>query len=225
MEPANSSSTIFWILRVFSRTSFYDNLSGVSMDHVQLTVTGAETAGCPRSAAVRGCGWNPKPGLPTDPNNPAAPSSTYLPTSTRCLSSTNESGWYEGWMIHDLTVPQVNANASRRRPCAVWAPILQAGCRRSEGNGEWGIISRANIFTMDGNAVHFPSRVRIISPRCSDQRCPDLREQWGALQTPCNSRDVHSYWEFNYTGDQLGSIRFMNCLSPVDFRTSSEQAP
>src|SRR6516165_905489 len=48
----------------------------------------------------------PKPGLPTDPNNPRAFSGIFSDVSGLFVIN-NESGWYEGWMIHDITVPEV----------------------------------------------------------------------------------------------------------------------
>jgi len=48
----------------------------------------------------------PKPGLPTDPNDPRAFSGIFSDVSGLFVIN-NESGWYEGWMIHDITVPEV----------------------------------------------------------------------------------------------------------------------
>jgi hypothetical protein len=48
----------------------------------------------------------PKPGLPTDPNNPRAFIDVFTDISSLFVIN-NESGWYEGWMIHDITVPQI----------------------------------------------------------------------------------------------------------------------
>jgi hypothetical protein len=53
----------------------------------------------------------PKPGLPTDPQNPRAFIDVFTDISPLFVIN-NESGWYEGWMIHDITVPQVAAPRS-----------------------------------------------------------------------------------------------------------------
>jgi len=45
----------------------------------------------------------PKPGLPTDPNDPHAFIDVFTDIDPLFVIN-NESGWYEGWMIHDLTV-------------------------------------------------------------------------------------------------------------------------
>src|SRR3974390_1205001 len=75
-------------------------------DHVQLTVTGAN-CGLETVGAVR-VGLGPKPGLPTDPSNPRAFNDVFTDISPLFVIN-NESGWYEGWMIHDITVPNVAA--------------------------------------------------------------------------------------------------------------------
>src|ERR1700720_479175 len=74
-------------------------------DQVQLTATGGN-CGLPTVGAVR-LVLEPKPGLPTDPNNPRAFNDVFTDISPLFVIN-NESGWYEGWMIHDLTVAPVN---------------------------------------------------------------------------------------------------------------------
>src|SRR5262249_54909080 len=48
----------------------------------------------------------PKPGLPLDPNDPGAFIDVFTDIAGLFVIN-NESGWYEGWMIHDLVVPPV----------------------------------------------------------------------------------------------------------------------
>src|SRR3989442_1524169 len=74
-------------------------------DHVQLTATGAN-CGLPTIGTVRVV-LEPKPGLPTDPNDPRAFIDVFTDISGLFVIN-NESGWYEGWMIHDLVVAPVN---------------------------------------------------------------------------------------------------------------------
>src|SRR3989442_4281937 len=71
-------------------------------DSVQLTATGGD-CGLPTVGAVRVV-LEPKPGLPTDPNDPRAFMDVFTDISPLFVIN-NESGWYEGWMIHDLIVP------------------------------------------------------------------------------------------------------------------------
>ncbi len=53
----------------------------------------------------------PKPGLPTDPTNPRAFVDVFTDIDPLFVIN-NESGWYEGWMIHDITVPEVAGHAA-----------------------------------------------------------------------------------------------------------------
>src|SRR5207245_11294122 len=73
-------------------------------DTAMLTATGSN-CGLPTIGAVR-LVVEPKPGLPTDPNNIFAFIDVFTDISGLFVIN-NESGWYEGWMIHDLTVPDV----------------------------------------------------------------------------------------------------------------------
>ncbi|HYQ92229.1 MAG TPA: hypothetical protein VES89_09210, partial [Candidatus Competibacteraceae bacterium] len=106
----------------------------------------------------------------------------------------NESGWYEGWMIHDLRVAPVN-NIPRLDGHAQFGTILQADANALKAIGSGHNIPGA-IFTVDGKPVHFPS---------SGDNFPDLQTNvvpiqlsmgaWNTLQ----QSDGHAYWEFNYT--------------------------
>jgi hypothetical protein len=97
-------------------------------DHVQLTVTGAN-CGLPTVGAVRVV-LEPKPGLPTDPNNPRAFNDVFTDISPLFVIN-NESGWYEGWMIHDITVPAVNPipRQDGMRSSARFCPQMQMRLR------------------------------------------------------------------------------------------------
>src|ERR1700737_2278310 len=71
-------------------------------DAVQLTATGGN-CGLPTLGAVRVV-LEPKPGLPTDPHHPKAFIDVFTDISP-LFGINKESGWYEGWMIHDLVFP------------------------------------------------------------------------------------------------------------------------
>jgi len=120
-------------------------------DHVQLTVTGGN-CGLPTVGAVR-IVLEPKPGLPTDPNNPRAFNDVFTDISPLFVIN-NESGWYEGWMIHDITVP--NITAPRKDGHAQFATITERDADILERMGT-GNNMPGNIFTVDGRAPHFPS--------------------------------------------------------------------
>jgi hypothetical protein len=121
-------------------------------DHVQLTATGAN-CGLPTIGTVRVV-LEPKPGLPLDPNNPRAFIDVFTDISSLFVIN-NESGWYEGWMIHDLAVAAVNT-AARRDGHAQFGTILPADAAMLKGIGKGNNVS-GNVFTIDGTPPHFPS--------------------------------------------------------------------
>jgi hypothetical protein len=97
----------------------------------------------------------------------------------------NEAGWYEGWMIRDLTVPPVSDGRFGTMTQADADALVLMGT----GNNVPG-----NIFTVDGNEVLFPS---------ADDEFPDIQGNTvgfpisiGAYNSFQQS-DAHSYWEFN----------------------------
>src|SRR5262249_9452098 len=105
---ADSPSQLFQYY-LLDTTGFEPNvftaiIPGVNDGNVQLTVTGGN-CGRPTIGAVRVV-LEPKPGLPTDPTNPGAFIDIFTDISPLFVIN-NESGWYEGWMIHDITVPDV----------------------------------------------------------------------------------------------------------------------
>jgi len=135
----------------------------------------------------------PKPGLPTDPENPRAFNDVFTDISPLFVIN-NESGWYEGWMIHDITVPPVAG--PRPDGHAQFGKITQrdADILKSMGTGN---NVPGNIFTVDGQAPHFPS----ASDHFPDKQTNvvPLHVSMGAYNAMQQS-DAHSYWEFNYQG-------------------------
>ena len=160
-------------------------------DQAQLTAFGGN-GGIRTIGAVR-CVLEPKPGLPTDPNNVRAFIDLFSDLSSLFVIN-NESGWYEGWMIHDLAVPQ--AAPPRADGRAQFGMLLDADAKAlaqmGTGNNQPGAI-----FTMDGNVVHFPS-AQDHFPDVQTNVVP-IQESMGAYNAVQQS-DVHSYWEFNYEG-------------------------
>ena len=161
-------------------------------DHVQLTVTGGN-CGLATVGAVRVV-LEPKPGLPTDPNNPRAFIDVFTDISGMFVIN-NESGWYEGWMIHDLTVPSVNSTP-RKDGHAQFGTILPADAAALKKMGAGNNVAGA-VFTLDGNPArppsasdHFPDKQSNLVP---------IYLSMGAYNGLQQS-DVHSYWEFNYQG-------------------------
>jgi hypothetical protein len=161
-------------------------------DHVQLTSTGGN-CGLPTVGAVRVV-LEPKPGLPTDPTNPRAFNDVFTDISGLFVIN-NESGWYEGWMIHDVTVPSVNPNP-RKDGHAQFGAILPADAAALKGMGSGNNVPGAT-FTTDGNAVHLPSAADNF-PTVQTNIVP-IYVSMGAYNCLQQS-DCHAYWEFNYTG-------------------------
>ncbi len=173
----------------FEPNVFTTRIPGVN-DTAMLTVTGAN-CDLPTIGSIRVV-LEPKPGLPTDPHNPRAFIDMFTDISYLFVIN-NESGWYEGWMIHDLVVPPVAA--PRPDGHAQFGKITAADAATLKTMGTGHNVPDV-IFTMDGNAVHFP--------RGSDH-FPDVQTNVVPIQLSLGAynamqqADVHSYWEFNYT--------------------------
>jgi hypothetical protein len=161
-------------------------------DHVQLSVTGGN-CGLPTVGAVREV-LEPKLGLPTDPNNPRAFIDVFTDISPLFVIN-NESGWYEGWMIHDIKVPAVNP-IPRKDGHAQFGTILPADAALLKKMGTGHNVPGA-IFTQDGMPVHFPSASDDF-PKVQTNVVP-IYLSMGAYNSLQQS-DTHPYWEFNYLG-------------------------
>jgi len=132
----------------------------------------------------------PKPGLPTDPGDIESFIDIFTDISGLFVIN-NESGWYEGWMIHDLVVPAV-------------APP------RSDGHAQFGMMTAADaaaiamvgehhnvpgkLMTLDGKAVRWPSASDRFPWKQSN--LVPISLSMGAYNCTQQS-DCHSYWEFN----------------------------
>ena len=173
----------------FEPNVFTARFPGVN-DEAQLTATGAN-CGIPTIGAVR-LVVEPKPDLPADPNDVRAFIDIFTDLDPLFVIN-NESGWYEGWMIHDLRVAPPAPPRDDRH--AQFGKILQEDADRLRQMGTGNDVT-GNLFTTDGNAVRFPSE---------SDHFPDIHGNlvpiylsmgaYNALQ----QSDVHSYWEFNYT--------------------------
>ena len=160
-------------------------------DQVQLTVTGGN-CGLPTVGAVRVV-LEPKPGLPTDPNDPRAFNDVFTDISPLFVIN-NESGWYEGWMIHDLTVPPVAP--PRPDGHAQFGTMTQRDAEMLKSMGTGNNVP-GHLFTGDGKAPHFPSTSDHFPNRQTN--VVPLHVSMGTYNAMQQS-DAHSYWEFNYLG-------------------------
>lgn len=173
----------------FEPNPFTKRFPGVN-DQVQLTATGFD-CGLPTIGAVR-LVVEPKPELPTDPTDIRAFIDIFTDLSGLFVIN-NESGWYEGWMIHDLRVAPVASPSGSAKPAFGTITPEDAAALKAMGNGH---NVPGQFFTMDGRDVHlpgaddqFPSRQTNVVP---------IQLSMGAYNCLQQS-DCHSYWEFNYT--------------------------
>ncbi len=174
----------------FEPNVFTARFKGVN-DTVELTATGGD-CGLPTVGAVR-LVLEPKPGLPTDPRDPRAFIDIFTDLSPLFVIN-NESGWYEGWMIHDITVPAVAAPRPDGHAQFGMLTERDAKILASMGTGN---NTPGNALTVDGRAPHFP-RASDHFPDVQTNVVP-LYVSMGAYNAMQQS-DVHSYWEFNYLG-------------------------
>lgn len=175
----------------FEPNVFTSRIPGVN-DQAQLTATGSN-CGLPTIGTVRVV-LEPKPGLPTDPRDPDAFIDVFTDISGLFVIN-NESGWYEGWMIHDLRVAPADPDP-RPDGHAKFGKILPADANILKAMGASHNV-RGNIFTVDGKDVRFPSNSDHF-PDVQTNVVP-IQESMGAYNA-MQQTDVHSYWEFNYTG-------------------------
>jgi hypothetical protein len=174
----------------FEPNAFTASFAGIN-DVAMLTATGPD-CGLSTIGSVR-LVVEPKPGLPTDPNDVRAFIDVFTDIHGLFVIN-NESGWYEGWMIHDLRVaPTATPLAGGRVPfgtitAADAAAIAAIGGHHNSNPGE--------IFTVDGNPVRFPSASDHFPDRQTN--VVPIQLSMGAWNTLQQS-DGHAYWEFNYT--------------------------
>ena len=188
-EPKPSQLFQYYLLDTsgFEPNPFTSLIPGVN-DTAMLTATGAD-CGLSTIGAVR-LVLEPKPGLPTDPNNVRAFIDVFTDISDLFVIN-NESGWYEGWMIHDLRIARVNPTP-RRDGHAQFGALLPADAAALTGNN----ATPGNFFTTDGEKPHFPSPSDHFPD--SQTNVVPIQLSMGAWNTLQQS-DGHAYWEFNYT--------------------------
>ena len=173
----------------FEPNVFTMRIPGVN-DTAMFTATGAN-CDLPAVAAVR-LVVEPKAGLPDSADNPRAFIDIITDISGLFVIN-NESGWYEGWMIHDLRVAPIASPMHDGR--AKFGTITPKDAARLAAMGSGNNVP-GRFFTVDGNppqfpsaSDHFPDRVTNLVP---------LQLSMGAYNALQQS-DAHQYWEFNYT--------------------------
>ena len=176
----------------FQANVFTTTIPGIN-DGTAPTATGPN-GDLPTIGAVRFV-VEPKPGLPRDPNDPGAFIDVFTDISGLFVIN-NESGWYEGWQIHDLVVPEVaepRSDGSGAQFGTITADDARVLSHMGNGNN-----MPLNTFTLDGMPVrppsagdHFPDDQTNLVP---------IQLSMGAYNCLQQS-DCHSYWEFNQYTD------------------------
>ncbi len=175
----------------FQPNVFTTTIPGIN-DGVAPTATGANHDR-PTIGAVR-LVLEPKPGLPTDPNDPGAFIDVFTDISGLFVIN-NESGWYEGWMIHDLEVPPVpdGRPGGGAQFGTMTQPDADAALAMGSGHNVPG-----RRFTVDGNPERVPSGSDVF-PDVQSNLVP-IQVSMGAYNC-LQQADCHSYWEFNQYTD------------------------
>ena len=194
-DPVTSKSQLFMYYLLdstgFQPSVFTTTISGVNDDPSTMRTVWGGNCNLSTIGSVR-LALEPKPDLPTDPDNPRAFIDIF--TDIRGLFViNNESGWYEGWMIHDLHVADFAPKDANGH--AQFGKITHRDSERLAAMGNGNNVF-PNVFTVDGNPPHppmpsdnFPDRVTNVVP---------IQLSMGAYNALQQS-DAHSYWEFNYT--------------------------
>jgi hypothetical protein len=219
-DPVTRKSRLF-MFYVLNNTSFQPSVFTTRIPKVNddpstmLTVWGAN-CNLPTLGAVR-VALEPKPSLPSDPDDPRAFIDIF--TDIRGLFViNNESGWYEGWMIHDLRVADVAPPDGHGQ--AQFGKITAADAAKLAAMGTGNNVP-GNFFTVDGKTPHipspndnFPDRVTNVVP---------LHLSMGAYNCLQQS-DCHSYWEFNYTTNWIHPLYELPFTGGFPDRSPAEPA-
>ena len=162
-------------------------------DNAKPTASGANH-GLPTIGAVRVV-LEPKDGKPTDPSDPGAFIDMFTDISGLFVIN-NESGWYEGWMIHDVVVPDVAPlTTGTATPAFGKITTADAAALRQMGYGN---NVPGHVFTTDGNPPRLPSAGDKFPAQQTNLVA--LPVSTGAFNAHQQS-DVHAYWEFNQYTD------------------------
>ena len=156
------------------------------------TAANAANGGLPTIGSVR-VTLEPKPGLPTDPDDPRAFLDIFMDFSGLFVIN-NESGWYEGWMISDLRVPPIAP--PRIGGTAQFGTITQADYDAISKMGSGNNARIGNFFTGDGNAPRMGSASDVFPDPARQPNTVPHPVSMGAFNALQQS-DMHAYWEFN----------------------------
>jgi hypothetical protein len=183
-EAANPSLLFQYYL--LDQTSFQPNVFTTQIPGINDTATPPAQGALGAIRVV----VEPKPGLPTDPNDVHAAIDTFADFAGVNVIN-NESGWYENWMIHDLVVAKVADPRSDGH--AQFGTITAADAAALKNTGSGNNVS-GDFFTTDGKAPRFPT---------AQDHFPDIQSNvvWFSVSVGTFNglqvNDAHAYWEFN----------------------------
>jgi hypothetical protein len=217
-DPATRKSRLFMYYLLdntgFQPSVFTTKITGVN-DGAMKTVWGAN-CGLSTIGAVR-VELEPKPGLPSDPDDVRAFIDVF--TDIRGLFViNNESGWYEGWMIHDLRVADVAPADSKDHARFGTITARDAAMLAAMGTGN---NVRGHFFTVDGRTPHFPSALDRFPERVTN--VVPLHLSMGAYNSMQQS-DAHAYWEFNYTTNWIHPLYELPFTGGFSDKSATEPA-
>ena len=170
----------------FQPNVFTSIVPGINDNGVIPTGANFANGGLATVGAVR-VTLEPKPGLPTDPDDPRAFIDMFTDISGLFVIN-NEAGWYEGWMLHDLRVPPVAEPLADGR--ARFGTITPADAAALAARGTGNNVPE-RFFTLDGNPARFSSAGGTIPGNTVG-----FSVSTGTFNAQQQS-DVHAYWEFN----------------------------
>jgi hypothetical protein len=81
----------------WQKAALHEDLLALQRRPTRVAAFRRESPACPSAR---------QPGLPTDPNDPGSFIDIFTDIDPLFVIN-NEPGWYEGWMIHDVVVPDV----------------------------------------------------------------------------------------------------------------------
>jgi hypothetical protein len=133
----------------------------------------------------------PKPDAIVDANDPRSLVDIFTDVCGLIVIN-NESGWYEGWIAHDMHVPQIGAAGADLH--APFGMITQADADMLKAMGEGNNLP-GSLFTLDGLAAHGAAvGDELMSGRITNTVSVQVSlGSWNALQ----GEDAHAYWELN----------------------------
>ena len=185
-EPSQLFGYYLLDTTAFLPNVFTSIVPGINDNGVIPTGANFANGGLPTVGAVR-MTLEPKPGLPTDPDDPRAFIDIFTDLSGLFVIN-NESGWYEGWLMWDLRVPAVATPLADGRARFGTMTPADAAALAAMGTGN---NVPGHLFTLDGTAVRFSSAGGTIPGNTVG-----LPVSIGTFNAQQQS-DVHAYWEFN----------------------------